>query len=672
MADINYVEIARRLVEIVGRDNIISATHCATRLRLIVKDREAINEKEVEKVPMVKGTFFNAGQYQIILGTGIVNKVYAEIAQMNLNTLSKQEQDEIIKKQQKGVKRLMRTLGDIFVPIIPVIAATGLFLGLKGCVFNDNVLGLFGASASMIPSYIVVLVNVLTETAFAFLPALICWSAYRVFGGMPVIGIVLGLMLVSPILPNAYAVADPGSGAQAVLAFGAIPVVGCQGSVLTAILTALIGATLEKKLRKIMPNALDLIMTPFLVMLVTFLIIILGVGPVMHVIELKLVQIVELLIHIPFGIGGFLIGATYPLLVITGLHHTYTMIETSLLANTGFNPVITLCAMYGFANVGTCLAFFVKSKKETIRQTAIGAMLSQLFGISEPVLFGIQLRYNLRPLIAMLFTSGLGAALLSIIGVQSNSYGLAVLPSYLMYIYEGRQLLWYFVVSVFSVSLCFALTYMFAIPAEVMVEDETVEERKGGKMLTARAAAEAETATACAATEAETATVCATSTSSTLPAQARPRSETFCSPASGKIIQLEHVSDPTFARKILGDGFAVEPSDGLIKAPADGRIALAYETGHAVGMVTADGTELIIHVGIDTVELKGNGFEMLVANGQEVKKGDCLIRADLTAIAAAGKDAAVMTIFTGGGRVSGLAEGNMVEACGQEVCTVTF
>lgn len=470
MGNTEYQETARRIVELVGKENIVSAAHCATRLRLIVKDKEAVNEKELEAIPMVKGTFFNAGQYQIILGTGIVNKVYAEIEQMNLSTLSKQEQDEVIKSQQKGIKRMMRTLGDIFVPIIPVIAATGLFLGLKGCVFNDNVLALFGADTAIIPAYIVTLVNVLTETAFAFLPAIICWSAYKVFGGMPVIGIVLGLMLVSPVLPNAYSVADPNSGIEAVMAFGGIPVVGCQGSVLTAILTALIGAKLERKLRRIMPNALDLIMTPFLVMLITFLVVILGIGPVMHVVELKLVQVVELLIHIPFGIGGFIIGATYPLLVITGLHHTYTMIETSLLANTGFNPVITLCAMYGFANVGTCLAFFVKAKNEQVRQTAVGAMLSQLFGISEPVLFGIQLRYNLKPLVIMLFSSGLGAALLSVLGIRSNSYGLAVLPSYLMYIYEWRQLIWYFVISVFSVLISFALTCMFGIPKEILEE----------------------------------------------------------------------------------------------------------------------------------------------------------------------------------------------------------
>lgn len=617
-----YLQTARQIVEIVGKDNIISATHCATRLRLIVKDKERIDEKKIQNIPLVKGTFFNAGQYQIILGTGIVNKVYAEMETLGLKLLSKQEQDEIIKKQQKGVKRLMRTLGDIFIPIIPVIAATGLFLGLKGCVFNDNVLSLFGASVSMIPDYIVTLVNVLTETAFAFLPAIICWSAFKVFGGTPVIGLVIGLMLVSPTLPNAYSVADPSSGVEAVMAFGSIPIVGCQGSVLTAILAALVGASIEKKLRKIMPNALDLIMTPFVVMLLTFLIVILGIGPVMHVVELKLVSIVEVLVRLPFGIGGFVIGCTYPLLVITGLHHTYTMIETSLLANTGFNPVITLCAMYGFANVGTCLAFFVKSKKQSVKSTSIGAMLSQLFGISEPVLFGIQLRYNLRPLIIMLCTSGLGAAFLSILSIQSNSYGLAVLPSYLMYIYEGKQLLWYFIISVCSVACCFVLTCLFGIPKEVMIPDG--EEERQMEEVPALG------------TEAE---------------KPGSREEEIAVPVSGRLIGLEEVKDEVFAQKMLGDGFAVIPESGEIVSPVDGEIAVAYETGHAAGIRTADGREILLHIGIDTVELGGKGFRMLVSQGQKIKKGELLIQADLAAVREAGKDSTVMVIFTSGEQI---------------------
>ena len=614
----DYRKAAEDIIRIVGKDNIVSATHCATRLRLIVKDKEAIDVKKLEKLPLVKGTFFNAGQFQIILGTGIVNKVYEEIENLGLKTLTKKEQDEAIKNQQKGVKRLMRILGDIFIPIIPVIAATGLFLGLKGCVFNDNVLGLFGASTDMIPDYIVTLVNVLTETAFSFLPAIICWSAFKVFGGTPVIGMVLGLMLVSPILPNAYSVANPDSGISAIMAFGKIPIVGCQGSVLTAIITALIGAKLEKKLRKIMPNALDLIMTPFVVMLVTFLIVILCVGPVMHVVELKLVSIVEALVHLPFGIGGFIIGATYPLLVITGLHHTYTMIETSLLANTGFNPVITLCAMYGFANVGTCLAFFVKSKNTTVRQTSIGAMLSQLFGISEPVLFGIQLRYNLKPLIIMLFTSGLGAASLSLLNIQSNSYGLAVIPSYLMYIYEGRQFLWYLIISICSVALCFVLTYLFGVPEEAMLPEDGMDD---GSVLEMEANGE------------------------------MTDGNKIVAPVSGKVIPLEEVADPTFAGKVLGDGFAIVPEDSMIKSPVNGTVELMYETGHAVGLSTDDGKEILIHIGIDTVAMNGEGFHIIAKTGQNVKCGDPLVEVDFEKIRKAGKSNSVIVIVTSGEKV---------------------
>lgn len=599
-----YNKIAREIIALIGEDNIISVTHCATRLRVMVKDRDLIDDKKMEKVDEVKGVFFTSGQYQIILGTGIVNKVYAEVENIGVKTLSKKEQDEAVKNNEKGIKRMMRTLADIFVPIIPVIAATGLFLGLKGCLFNDSVLALFGLSSAHIPAYIQTLVSVLTETAFAFLPAIIVWSPFKVFGGTPVVGLVIGLMLVSPILPNAYSVADPKSGVEAVMAFGFIPIVGCQGSVLTAIVTGLIGANLEKWFRKHMPNVLDLIFTPFFVMLITMLVILLGVGPVMHTIELKMVAIIRALIDLPLGIGGFIIGFTYPLAVITGLHHTYVMIETSLLANTGFNALITLCAMYGFANIGTCLAFIKKSKNEHVKQTAVGAMLSQLFGISEPVLFGIQLRFNLKPLIIMCTTSGIGAALLSIFHIQSNSYGLAVLPSYLMYIYEGHQLLYYFLVSVFVVVLCFILTYLFGIPQEAINPDK--------EDLTA--------------------------------------DEYFVSPAKGKIIALEEVPDKTFSQKLLGDGFAIDITDGKIIAPISGKLETVFPSGHAFGIKGANG-EVLLHIGIDTVSLNGEGFDVKVKQGDFVKQGDVLVNVDLDKIHQLGKSTLTMVLFTEGNKV---------------------
>ncbi|HBI8353359.1 TPA: PTS glucose transporter subunit IIA [Clostridioides difficile] len=619
-----YNKIANELIEIIGENNIISITHCATRLRVMVKDREIINDKKVEKVNEVKGVFFTSGQYQIILGTGIVNKVYAEVEKMGLKTLSKKEQDELVKKNETGFKKVMRTLADIFVPIIPVIAATGLFLGLKGCLFNDNVLGLFGMSSANIPLYIQTLVSVLTETAFAFLPAIIVWSAFKVFGGTPVIGLVIGLMLVSPILPNAYSVADPSNEVEAIMAFGFIPIVGCQGSVLTAIVTAFIGANLEKWFRKHMPNVLDLIFTPFFVMLITMLVILLGVGPIMHTIELKMVDIISLLIGLPLGIGGFIIGFTYPLAVITGLHHTYVMIETSLLANTGFNALITLCAMYGFANIGTCLAFMKKSKNNQVKQTAVGAMLSQLFGISEPVLFGIQLRYNLKPLIIMCASSGLGAAILSILHIQSNSYGLAVLPSYLMYIYDGYNLITYLLVSIFVVVFCFIATCLFGVPKEAINEDEDEE------------------------------------------LVFNENNENFVSPAKGKIVALENVPDETFSKKMLGDGFAIDIIDGKIVSPISGKLETVFSSGHAFGIKGTNG-EVLIHVGIDTVELNGDGFDVAVKQGDMVKQGDVLVNVDLKRIHELGKSTLTMVLFPDGKKVN-ILDINKDVKIGQRIC----
>ncbi|HBF7606068.1 TPA: PTS glucose transporter subunit IIA [Clostridioides difficile] len=619
-----YNKIANELIEIIGENNIISITHCATRLRVMVKDREIINDKKVEKVNEVKGVFFTSGQYQIILGTGIVNKVYAEVKKMGLKTLSKKEQDELVKNNETGFKKVMRTLADIFVPIIPVIAATGLFLGLKGCLFNDNVLGLFGMSSANIPLYIQTLVSVLTETAFAFLPAIIVWSAFKVFGGTPVIGLVIGLMLVSPILPNAYSVADPSNEVEAIMAFGFIPIVGCQGSVLTAIVTAFIGANLEKWFRKHMPNVLDLIFTPFFVMLITMLVILLGVGPIMHTIELKMVDIISLLIGLPLGIGGFIIGFTYPLAVITGLHHTYVMIETSLLANTGFNALITLCAMYGFANIGTCLAFMKKSKNNQVKQTAVGAMLSQLFGISEPVLFGIQLRYNLKPLIIMCASSGLGAAILSILHIQSNSYGLAVLPSYLMYIYDGYNLITYLLVSIFVVAFCFIVTCLFGVPKEAINEDEDEE------------------------------------------LVFNENNENFVSPAKGKIVALENVPDETFSKKMLGDGFAIDIIDGKIVSPISGKLETVFSSGHAFGIKGTNG-EVLIHVGIDTVALNGDGFDIAVKQGDMVKQGDVLVNVDLKRIHELGKSTLTMVLFPDGKKVN-ILDINKDVKIGQRIC----
>lgn len=466
-----YKNIANEIIDEVGQDNISSITHCATRLRIVVDDVEKINTEKVEQIDEVKGTFYNGGQYQIILGGGIVNKVYDEMENLSVKTSTRGEQEDTVRENESKTQSIMRTLGDIFVPIVPVIAATGLFLGLKGVIFNEDILAMVGLTLDIYPEFFISLTDVLTDTAFGFLPALITMSTFRVFKGTPMIGMVLGLMLVSPMLPNAYAVADPTSGVDAIMAFDFIPIMGTQGSVLTAILTGYLGSKLERKLRTIVPNSLDLILTPFITLLIMLIVVLMGFGPIVHWLEMGIIALTESLMNIPYGIGGFLIGFTYPLTVITGLHHMYVMIETSLLANTGFNQLITLCAMYGFANLGSALAYGFRAKNKKTKQIASGGFMSQLFGVSEPILFGIHLRYDLKSLYVMLVSSGLGAAALQILGVRSNSYGLAVLPSYLMYIHDGSQLISYFIVSIVTVAISYFLTVTFAIPKEITIED---------------------------------------------------------------------------------------------------------------------------------------------------------------------------------------------------------
>lgn len=474
MSENKYERIGKELVNVIGEDNIESYVHCATRLRFSVKDREKIDDEAIERIDEVKGVFFNAGQYQVILGTGTVNKVYSA-----LRGNQPHQEDERQKKEassnskDKGIRKAVRTLADIFIPIIPIIGATGLFLGLKGVLFSDAILGSMGMSVNDVPDYLRTLLSVLTDTAFAFLPALICWSAFRNFGGMPIIGFVLGLMLVSPALPNAYAVADINSGIKPIMAFGFIPVVGYQGKVLTALVIGVLGAKLEKKLRAVMPNALDLIFTPFFVLLTMMVTGLLILGPLLHFVEMGLVMVITQLIHAPFGIGGLLIGFLYPLAVMTGMHHLFIAVETTLLANTGFNPLITLCAMYGFANAGTCLGITLKAKKSTVKVAGLSATLTQLLGVSEPALFGVVMRYSMKPLYVMIGCSAVGGAILSILNIKANSYGLAVLLSPLMYIYEWNQLIVYIVVSILVFTAALIITYLFAVPKEVMVEDRS-------------------------------------------------------------------------------------------------------------------------------------------------------------------------------------------------------
>ncbi|AYE38867.1 PTS beta-glucoside transporter subunit IIBCA [Companilactobacillus zhachilii] len=608
----DYSKLAQQIVDLVGVDNIQSVTHCQTRLRFVVKNRKTIDDKAIENLDLVKGVFFGSGQYQVIIGTGVVNDVYDAIDKLGTvnaiygkdDTNGADTNDD--NENKTKLQRFMAMLSGIFIPIIPVIAATGLFLGLQSAFTNAQVLKLFGAVPSDIPTNVNTIISVLTGTVFSFLPALIVWSTFRYFKGTPIIGIVIGLMLVSPNLPNAYSVA--GGTAKAIMLFGHIPVVGSQGSVLTALVAGFIGAKMEIYFHKHVPNVLDQIITPFLTMLLTFGIMILGVGPIVHWVENLMVSGVEGVINLPFGIGGFLIGAAYPLMVLIGIHQMMIAIETSLLAATHLNPLIVLEAMYGFANLGVALAMIMRTKSKKSKATFVGALSSQLFGVSEPTLFGILIRYNFKPLIVTVLTSGFGAAILSIFKVAANSYGLAVVPSYLMYIYNARDLIIYTIVSLLTVVVAFVATNMFAIPKDILVEDPDTNVKSD------------------------------------------VQDNTVYAPISGKTIALDKVTDPVFASGMMGEGIAITPDESSDKvniyAPQTGKLTVVADTGHAYGLTTDSGIEILVHIGIDTVSLKGKGFTTNVKLNQTVKKGTLLGSFDPKTIHENKLDDTVMVIIT--------------------------
>ncbi|MEB8133187.1 PTS beta-glucoside transporter subunit IIBCA [Mammaliicoccus sciuri] len=603
-----YKNISEQIVKVIGIENIESVTHCATRLRLSVHDRESIDDDAIEEIDEVKGVFYTGGQYQIILGTGIVNNVYDEMT--NVHQFDEVSKETMKNQNQGNIQRAIRLLADVFIPIIPVLGATGLFLGLKGVVFNESVLGVFGATPEMIPNYIQTLITVLTDTAFAFLPAFIAWSAFRTFGGTPVIGFLIGLMLVSPALPNAYDVA--GGDAKPIMVAGFIPIVGYQGSILTALFTGLVGAKLEKRLRKIMPNALDLIFTPFFVILLMMIFSLFIMGPIVHGIESVGITVVKSFIHLPLGLGGLLIGFIYPLAVMTGLHHMFIIVETSLLASTGFNPLITLAAMYGFSNAGVCLALSLRSQKSSFKTAGISATITQLLGVSEPALFGVVLRSGIKPLSIMLLCSALGGGVLALLNIQANSYGLAVILSPLMYIYDFSQLLTYIIVGIATFVLGFIITQLFGIPKSSMSDIDLNDEK----------------------------------VSDNLTDKHELKAINLKAVTNGEILSLADVDDPVFSQRMMGEGFGIIPNTDEVYAPVNGKVTLISDSKHAIGFETEDNLEILVHMGIDTVEIKEDVFNVLVKEGDIVQEGQLIAKMDINRILELGKQTTILTVIT--------------------------
>ena len=449
--------IAQEVIEAVGgAENIQSVAHCATRLRIMVKDKEKIDEARVENIDKVKGAFFNSGQFQIIFGTGTVNKIYEEVSKLGVNEVSKSEMKEETKGQGNKFQQVIRTFGDVFVPIIPVLVATGLFMGLRGLLTQETILGLIGLTPDSINENFILYTQVLTDTAFAFLPALVAWSAFKVFGGSPVIGIVLGLMLVNPALPNAYEVAA--GTADPIMMAGFIPVVGYQGTVLPAFIAGFLGAKTERMIRKRVPETLDLLLTPFLTLLILSILALFIIGPVFHSLEVVVLDATLWLLELPFGLAGLVIGGLNQLIVVTGIHHIFNFLEVQLLANTGTNPYNAIITASVAAQGGASLAVAMKTKSKKLKALAYPSTLSAMLGITEPAIFGVNLRYG-KPFVFGLVGGAAGGFLASLLQLEATGMSLTVIPGALLYL--NSQFIWYIVVNVVAIAVAFILTYLF-------------------------------------------------------------------------------------------------------------------------------------------------------------------------------------------------------------------
>lgn len=638
----NNTEIAKKVIDALGgRENVRSVAHCATRLRVMVVDEGKIDKDTVENIEKVQGAFFNSGQYQIIFGTGTVNKIYDEVVALGLATSSKAEMKAEAAQQGNWFQRAIRTFGDVFVPIIPAIVATGLFMGVRG---------LLGALGFTLPEDWNVYSQILTDTAFIVLPALVVWSTFRVFGGNQTIGIVLGMMLISGSLPNAWAVASGGDVTPTIF-FGFIPVVGLQGSVLPAFIIGIVGAKFEKAVRKVVPEVLDLLVTPFIVLVVMSLLGLFVIGPVFHVVENYILAATNALLALPFGLPGLIIGGVHQIIVVSGVHHIFNLLESQLVANTGANPFNAIITAAMTAQGAATVAVGVKTKNARLKALAFPAALSAFLGITEPAIFGVNLRFR-KPFFLSLAAGAVGGAVASLLGLAGTGFGITIIPGALLYV--NGQLPQYLLMVAVSFAAGFALTYMFGY------EDE--EEAIGGDELTRTISKASIVGVAATAildkNEEKKAKKSEASVASTPLVEVAE--ETLVSPLSGEVVELANVNDPVFSSGAMGKGLAVKPSEGVVYAPADAEVTIAFETGHAYGLKTASGAELLIHIGIDTVSMNGEGFEKLVAAGDKVKAGAPLAKFDSSKIAAAGLDDTTMVIVTNTADfavVEGLAQG---------------
>lgn len=582
-----------------GKNNLISAAHCATRLRLVIADNNLCDKEGLENIDGVKGVFIAAGQLQIIFGTGTVNKVYAEFIQLaGVGESSKEEIKQAAASKENVFKRAIKTLGDVFVPIIPAIVASGLLMGLLE--------GLSKVYPDMASTGFYTIIHLFSNAAFVFLPILIAMSAARVFGGNIFLGAVIGMIMIHPDLMNAWSVAGAETVPTTSAWFGLynINLVGYQGHVIPVVISVWVMSTIEKKLHKIVPEIIDLFVTPLVTVLVTGYLTLTIIGPVFVTVENWVLYGVGYLISIPFGIGAAVAGALYAPTVVGGVHHMYNVLEAGLLSATNLNTWMPIATAANVAQGAAALAIALKTRNKKVKAMALPASLSAFLGITEPAIFGVNIRF-FKAFIAGCIGGAAGALIAGITGIGATAYGVTGVFGLLI---TTDYTLQYLLVMAVAAGVAFAISWVLFKEKQEVVTDATP---------------------ACGAIE-------------TVEVE---KNTVYC-PMAGTAIALNTVNDETFANEILGKGMAVIPSIGKVVAPCDGKVETLFDTKHAIGILSPDGVELLIHVGINTVELNGKFYTAHVAEGDEVKAGQLLIEFDIEGIQAAGYDIATPVIVT--------------------------
>ncbi|WP_294646364.1 PTS beta-glucoside transporter subunit IIBCA [uncultured Rothia sp.] len=626
----DHKSVAQRVLKDVGgAGNIVAAAHCATRLRLVLKNQDKVDQAAIDNDEDLKGSFLNAGQFQIIVGPGDVNEVHKHLIAAGAPEASKDDLKSIAAKQGNIVSRFIKTIADIFVPLIPVLVGGGMLMALNSLLTSK---GIFGPQAviELFPEWadFADIVNLLSAAPFAFLPVLVGFSATKVFGGNPYLGLTMGAAMVSPALMNGYNVAASLAGAEGTdpmkywNLFGLqVQQAGYQGTVLPIMLVAFILANIEKFFHKVLKGTIDFIFTPTLTILITGFLTFLLVGPPMFQLGTWLGEGINWLYTVAGPLGGLLFGTFYAFIVMTGMHQAFPPIEMSLWA-TGGSFIFVVASMSNVAQGAAAAGVALTTKNKKIKGIASAAAPSAFLGITEPAMFGVNLALR-WPFYIAIVSAGIGSMVTSILGIKAGKLGAAGylgFPSIEATVGAGIP----------GFLGCLVLTTVIAFVASFI----------WGKKVESGNTEEAEAPAVPAATEAST------EAPSVASAEASGEGVELGAHLVGTVLPLVDVKDPTFSSGALGAGIAVEPTEGKLYAPADGKITVAFPTGHAYGLRTEDGLDLLMHIGMDTVELDGKHFTPKVAKGDTVKRGDVIAEFDIPAIKAAGYPLATPLVIT--------------------------